>query len=66
MIKKQYNRFDQGYFYNFINFNNFEAHIEDKLKPYKATIAKSKNKYAKMNIKWHDERLYMMFVLRWS
>lgn len=67
MIKKQYHRFDpQGYFFNFINSNDPEKHIEDSLKPYKATIAKSKNKHAKMNIKWHDERLYMMFVLKWS
>ena len=66
MIKKQYHRFHQGYFFNFINSNDLERHIEDGLKPYKATIAKSKNKNSKLNVKWHDERLYMMFVLRWS
>jgi len=67
MIKKQYRRDAPGYFYNFINSNDPERHIEDDLKPYEATIAKSKykNNY-KLNVKWHDERLYMMFVLRWS
>jgi hypothetical protein len=67
MIKKQYRRDAPGYFYNFINSNDPERHIKDDLKPYKATIAKIKykNKY-KLNVKWHDERLYMMFILRWS
>jgi hypothetical protein len=68
MIKKQYDRFSPGYFYNFVNNQrDMEAHIEDGLKPYKATLAKSKyrNNY-KLNVKWHDEKLYMMFVLRYS
>jgi hypothetical protein len=66
MIRKQYERFQAGYFNNFILSHHGEDVIEKQLKPYKGTIAKSKNKYSKMNIKWHDEQLYMMFVLRWS
>lgn len=77
MIKKQYNRqynrqynsqykrYIPEYFFNFINSNDPERQIEDELKSYKATIAKSKYDN-KLNVKWHDERLYMMFVLRWS
>lgn len=67
MIKKQYDRFKQGYFYNFVHSNDPEGVIEDGLKKYKATLAKSKYKNnSKLNVKWHDEQLYMMFVLRWS
>jgi hypothetical protein len=66
MIKKQYERSQTRYFNNFILSHNGEDIIEEELKPYKATLAKSKNKYYKMNIKWHDEKLYMMFVLRYS
>ena len=66
MIKKQYYRYKQGYFFNFINTNDSESCIEDELKPYKATLGKSKNRNTKINVKWHDERLYMMFVLRWA
>jgi hypothetical protein len=66
MIRKQYERFQAGYFRNFILSHDGQDVIEEHLKPYKATLAKSKNKYHKLNIKWHDEKLYMMFVLRWS
>jgi hypothetical protein len=67
MIKKQYDRFTPGYFRNFINNHDPEDNIEEALKPYKATIAKSKYKnWIKLNIKWHDEQLYMMFILKWS
>jgi hypothetical protein len=70
MIKRQYKRFDSGsYFNNFVSHNmatDSEASIEEALMPYKATVAKSKNKHARLNIKWHDPKLYMMFVLRWS
>jgi hypothetical protein len=66
MIRKQYERYRKGYFNNFILSHDGEDIIEEQLKPYKATLAKSKNKYYKLNIKWHDEQLYMMFVLRWS
>ena len=65
MIKKQYERSRSGYFNNFIRGHDGEDVIEERLKPYKGTIAKSKNN-SKLNVKWHDEQLYMMFVLRWS
>ena len=67
MIKRQYHRVSPGYFYNFINNQvDMNAHIEDGLKPYKATLAKSKNKNYKLNVKWHDPKLYSLFVMRWS
>lgn len=66
MIKKQYERSQLGYFNNFILSHNGEDVIEERLKKYKATLAKSKNKYYKLNVKWHDEKMYLMFVLRWS
>jgi hypothetical protein len=71
MIKKQYNRFDFGsYFNNFVAHHNATANsnefIKDALKPYKATVAKSKNRHAKLNVKWHDPRQYMLFILMWS
>ena len=66
MIKKQYYRYKKGYFFNFINSNEPDADIEDALRLYHATLGKSKNRNTKLNVKWHDERLYMMFVLRWT
>lgn len=68
MIKRQYDRFAPGYFYNFINDqSDMNANIEDGLRPYKAKLAKSKykNNY-KLNVKWHDPKLYTLFVLRHS
>ena len=66
MIRKQYRRGVPGYFYNFIHSHDPEDSIEEKLKSYKATIAKSKNPNYIMNVKWHDPDLYLLFVLRWS
>lgn len=66
MIKKQYYRYKRGYFFNFINYNDPDANIVDELKFYKATLGRTKAPNYKLNVKWHDERLYMMFVLRWS
>jgi len=70
MIKRQYNRFDVGsYFNNFVAHNmatDPEASIEQALKPYKATVAKSKNRHSKLNVKWHDSKQYMLFILTWS
>ena len=67
MIKRQYHRLTQGYFYNFINQQpNMDADIEDGLRPYRASLGKSKNNNYKLNVKWRDEQLYMMFVLRYS
>ena len=67
MIKRQYHRMTPGYFYNFVNQQkDMDAHIEDGLRPYRASLAKSKNRYYKLNVKWHDEQLYTLFVLRYA
>jgi hypothetical protein len=66
VIKKQYKRGAPGYFNNFINSHDPEYNVEEHLKPYDATLAKSKNKNYRLNVKWHNERMYMMFVLRYS
>ena len=67
MIKKQYHRMDPGYFYNFVNQQpNMDLHIEDGLRPYNASLGKSKNRNYKLNVKWHNEQLYTLFVLRYS
>jgi hypothetical protein len=66
MIKKQYERSQLGYFNNFLLSHNGEDVVEEALKEYNVTIAKSKDKYYKLNIKWHDEQLYTLFVLRYS
>jgi hypothetical protein len=44
MIKKQYLRSQRGYFDNFIMSHDGEDVIEERLKPYNATLGKSKNK----------------------
>lgn len=66
MIKKQYRRDQLGYFNNFIKAHDGDDVIEEKLKEYNATLGKSKNTYYMLNVKWHDEKDYMMFVLRYS
>jgi hypothetical protein len=66
MIKKQYRRGTPGYFDNFIMRNDPNDSIENRLKPYRATIAKSKNKNYILNVKWQDPEKYLMFCLRWS
>lgn len=70
MIKRQYYRYPHPsevcYFHNFIKAHDPEAIIEDELTKYKATIGKSKNTNTTMNVKWHDEHLYTLFVLRWA
>lgn len=67
VIKKQYERFKPGYFYNFINSQlDMDVRIEDGLRPYRATLGKSKNRNYKLNVKWHDPKMYSIFVLRWS
>ena len=71
MIKRQYDRTKKGYFNNFINSTDpnsdyTEKVIEERLKAYNATVGKSKNDNYKVNVKWHDEQLYTLFVLRFS
>ena len=67
MIKRQYIIYEHGYFYNFINRqDDMEASIELGLKKYKATLAKTKAPQYKLNVKWHDAKLYTLFVMQWS
>ena len=71
MIKRQYDRTKKGYFNNFINSTDpnsdyTEKVIEERLKAYNATMGKSKNDHYKVNVKWHNEQLYTLFVLRYS
>ena len=69
MIRRQYENLrplrPHTYFSNFVNT------IEDKdlvseLKKYNATLGKCKKGGYAYNVKWHDEKLYMLFVLRHS
>lgn len=66
MIKRQYRRGEPGYFNTFIMSHDGDAIIEEKLKEYNARLAKSKNEYYRLNVKWHDPKKYAMFVLRYS
>lgn len=66
MIRKQYYRGDAGYFRNFSESNDPESDIGEALKEYGATLGKSKDKDYKLNVKWHDPKLYALFVMRWS
>jgi hypothetical protein len=68
MIKKQYDYFhtEKTYFTNFLNtLHDARAEVSDALKPYRATVHKSKARY-RYNIKFHDPKQYMLFVLEWS
>jgi len=65
MIKRQYQLTGyNGYFDNFMQSLKNNSDLASQLMPYQATIAKSKSR--KINVKWHDEKLYTLFVLRWS
>ena len=66
MIKKQYRSNKPGYFLNFVYAHDPEESINEALKPYQATIAKSKNDRCLFNVKWQDEKLYTLFVLKWT
>jgi hypothetical protein len=68
MIKKQYIRYAPNtYFGKFVNTTDDTLNsLRVELSKYQATIAKSKNYNAKINVKWHNEKLYTLFVLRWS
>ena len=70
MIKKQYYRYPnvniKSYFNNFLRDFDPNSTLHDELKKYNATIAKSKQPNSMFNIKWHDHKMYTLFVLRWS
>ena len=68
MIKKQYDYFhtEKTYFTNFLNtLHDARVEVRDALKPYGATVHKSKARY-RYNVKFHDPKKYMLFVLEWS
>jgi hypothetical protein len=71
MIKKQYDYYqtEKTYFTNFMNelHSDVQAGIDVRgaLKPYRATLAKSKARY-RYNIKFQDPKLYTLFVMRYS
>ena len=68
MIKKQYDYYqtEKTYFTNFMNsLDDARIQVREALRPYNATVHKSKARY-RYNIKFHDPKKYMMFVLRWS
>ena len=67
MIKRQYDRRLPGYFNTFVNTTDYtQTVIEERLKEYNATVGKSKYSHYKVNVKWHNEQLYTLFVLRFS
>ena len=71
MIKRQYDYYhtEKTYFTNFMD--SLESNVRTgrdvrgALKPYKATLAKSKARY-RYNIKFQDPKMYTLFVMRWS
>ena len=75
MLKRQYdyygNRVEHNYFTQFVDqvtqspFTFPQAAVREALKPWKATLGKSKARY-RYNVKFHDEQLYMLFKLKWS
>lgn len=64
MIKRSYDRHGKNYFANFVTQLDNQC-VRDALKPYNATVAKSKSNW-RYNIKFHDPKLYTVFVLRYS
>lgn len=77
MIKRQYDYYGEfvedgsKYFNRFVDqvtespYTFPRQAIAEALKPWKATVAKSKARY-RYNIKFHDEHLYMIFRLKYS
>ena len=66
MIKKQYYLGEPGYFQNFYEAGIPRIDLEKSLQHYNATLGKSKNSNYKFNVKWHDSKMYAIFVMRWS
>lgn len=69
MIKRQYFEWPgprkATYFNNFIDSTSSDQELKELLKQYKASLGKSKQRHV-FNVKWHDPKLYTIFVLRWS
>ena len=68
MIRKQYRSSESDlYFSKFVKEKDWDyTQIKEELKKYNATLGKSKNKNYMLNVKWHDPKLYALFVMRWS
>jgi hypothetical protein len=68
MIRRQYENLrplrPRSYFSNFVNTIE-PKDLASELKEYNATLGKCKKGYA-YNVKWYDEELYVIFVLRYS
>jgi hypothetical protein len=71
MIRRQYDHYHRGYFKNFIDSMQttwqpeLREEVRAALKPYQATVAKSKAPY-RYNIKFYNAKLYSLFVMRWA
>jgi hypothetical protein len=68
MIKRQYDYYqtEVTYFTKFLNtLGDARSEVQEALKPWNATVAKSKARY-RYNIKWHDPELYLLFALKYS
>ena len=69
MIRRQYENLRslrlRSYFSNFVNTLE-DKDLASELKKYNATLGKCKKGSYAYNVKWHDEKLYMLFVLRYS
>jgi hypothetical protein len=69
MIHRQYENLRslrlRSYFSNFVNTLE-DKDLVSELKKYNATLGKCKKGGYAYNVKWHDEKLYMLFVLRHS
>jgi hypothetical protein len=63
MITKIYGWWDSDYFDNFIDAQDSGLLITEALKPYDATV---KITTKAVEVTWHDETLYTLFVLTWS
>ena len=75
MIKRQYhyygNQIEGSYFTRFVDsvdqspYTHPKKKIAMELAQWKATLGKSKARYT-YNVKFHDPKLYTLFVMRWS
>jgi hypothetical protein len=69
MIKKQYNEWPEitgsCYFNKFLSTTKSNAQAAVELRKYNAEFGKCKRNSG-LNVKWHNPKLYMLFVLRWS
>lgn len=68
MIKRQYDYFRNhpgSYFAKFMDSLDNKQQVAAALRPWGATLAKSKAHY-RFNVKFHDHKRYTLFVMRWS